>query len=160
MNHPFDPALDLSIERVIRAPRARIWEAYTTPEQLGAWWLPEPMRCRVEQLDVRPGGSFVTSMSEDGATYVPHLDACFLVVEPQERLVFTNGLDRHWRPVRPMPVAMTAEITLRDHPEGTSYRAVVRHGDAASRAEHEALGFADGWGAVTAQLAALVERAV
>ena len=64
-----------------------------------------------------------------------------------------------WAAVRPQPLAMTAEILLDDHPEGTAYRAVVRHGDSATRAEHETLGFADGWGAVTAQLAALVERA-
>lgn len=115
------------------------------------------MHCRVDRLDVAPGGAFVTSLSEDGTAFGPHLDACFVVVEPGERIVFTNALDSRWRPARPAPVAMTAEITLRDHPEGTDYRAVVRHTDPASRAQHEELGFADGWGTVIAQLAVLVE---
>lgn len=52
---------------------------------------------------------------------------------------------------------MTAEITFVDHPQGTGYRVVVRHADGGSRAQHEQLGFADGWGTVTAQLAAVVE---
>ena len=39
-------------------------------------------------------------MSEDGDAFVPHLDACFLLADPEERLVFTNGLDRHWRNAR------------------------------------------------------------
>jgi uncharacterized protein YndB with AHSA1/START domain len=52
---------------------------------------------------------------------------------------------------------MTAEITLHDHLDGTDYRVVVRHADPAARARHEELGFADGWGAVTGQLAALAE---
>jgi uncharacterized protein YndB with AHSA1/START domain len=54
---------------------------------------------------------------------------------------------------------MVAEILLADHPAGTDYRVVVRHGDPAARARHEEIGFFDGWGSVTEQLAALVERA-
>jgi uncharacterized protein YndB with AHSA1/START domain len=152
-----DPDLDLRIDRVIRAPRGRLWRAWTDPRDLARWWLPAPMRCRVDRLDVVPGGAFVTSMSEDGTAFVPHVDACFVVVEPGERIVFTNALDSGWRPARPEPVAMTAEITFRDHPQGTEYRATVRHANPASRAHHEQLGFADGWGTVTAQLAAIVE---
>ena len=97
-------------------------------------------------------------MSEDGVVFTPHLDACFLAVDAGERIVFTNAIDSRWRPASPEPVSMTAEIALRDHPDGTEYRVVVRHRDAASRARHDQLGFFDGWGAVTDQLAALVER--
>lgn len=53
---------------------------------------------------------------------------------------------------------MNAEITFADHPDGTDYRVLVRHADPAARAHHEKLGFADGWGMVTAQLAAVAER--
>ena len=156
MNPDLDPDLDLALDRVIRAPRHRVWEAWTDPTQLARWWVPAPTRCRVERLDVRPGGGFVTLMSEDGAAFVPHLDACFLVVEPGERIVFTNAVDSRWRPADAAPVAMTAEIGLRDHPDGTDYRVTVRHGDPAARARHADLGFADGWGTTTAQLARLV----
>jgi uncharacterized protein YndB with AHSA1/START domain len=152
-----DPALDLRIERVIRAPRQRVWKAWTDPQDLARWWLPAPTQCRVERLVVEPGGAFVTSMSEDGVAFVPHLDACFVVVEHPSRIVFTNALDSSWRPASPEPVAMTAEVTLREHADGTDYRVVVRHADAASRLRHEELGFADGWGTVTAQLAVLTE---
>ncbi|MGW4399081.1 SRPBCC domain-containing protein [Amycolatopsis nivea] len=152
-----NPDLDLSLDRVIRAPRKRVWDAWTDPASLAQWWIPAPLRCRVEELDVRAGGAFVTRMSEDGAAFVPHLDACFLVVEDYERLVFTNALDSAWRPANPQPVAMTAEIVLRDHPDGTDYRVVVRHGDPAARERHADLGFADGWGTVTGQLARVVE---
>ena len=153
----FDPRLDLRIERVIRAPRTVVWEAWTEPSRLAAWWLPAPMHCRVESLDVVPGGAFVTSMSENGVDFVPHVDACFVAVDDGERLVFTNALDSRWRPARPDPVAMTATITLDDHPDGTAYRAVVRHGDPEAKSQHEQLGFFDGWGTVIEQLARLVE---
>ena len=158
MTIELDPTLDLRIDRVIHAPPARVWKAWTDPRDLARWWLPAPTHCRVDRLDVVPGGAFVTSMSDDGLGFAPHLDACFVVVEPGARIVFTNTLDSRWRPANPRPVAMTAEITFGEHADGTDYRVVVRHGDAGSRANHERLGFADGWGTVTAQLAAVAEN--
>ncbi|HIZ34483.1 MAG TPA: SRPBCC domain-containing protein [Candidatus Ruania gallistercoris] len=152
-----DTDRDLTLQRVIRAPRERIWTAWTSAAQLQQWWTPAPALTRVDQLDVQPGGGFVTWMSEDGGEYVPHTDGIFLVVEPFHRLVFTNAVDSQWHPAAPAPVAMTAEIVLREHPEGTDYQAIVRHGDPDQRRRHEQLGFFDGWGAVTAALAAVAE---
>lgn len=152
-----NPDLDLALERVIRAPRTAVWKAWTDPSTFARWWLPAPTQCRVERLEPRPGGALVTSMSDDGSAFTPHMDACFLVVEELDRIVFTNALDSAWRPAAPAPVAMTAEITLGEHPDGTDYRVVVKHGDPASRARHHELGFAHGWGSVTDQLARVVE---
>lgn len=152
-----NPDLDLALERVIRAPRATVWKAWTDPSQLEQWWVPAPSRCRLDRLDLRPGGAFVTRLSEDGAEFAPHTDACFLAVDELRRIVFTNAVDGTWRPASPAPVAMTATITLDDHPEGTDYQVLVRHGDPEARARHEKLGFAEGWGTVADQLAALAE---
>ena len=152
-----NPELDLSIERVIRAPRKTVWGAWTDPASLAQWWIPAPTVCRVERLEVRPGGAFVTQLSDDGVTFSPHLDACFLLVDEFERIVFTNAVDGEWRPADPGPITMTAEITLNDHAVGTDYRIVVRHGDPASRDRHAELGFADGWGTVADQLIRFVE---
>jgi uncharacterized protein YndB with AHSA1/START domain len=152
-----NPELDLVVERVIRAPRAVVWSAWTEPSRFERWWTPAPTVCRVDRLEVRPGGALVTRMSDDGTTFVPHLDASFVVAEELERIVFTNTIDSSWHPTNPVPIAMTAEITLADHPDGTAYRIVVRHGDPASRKLHEEMGFADGWGSVTAQLAEVAE---
>jgi len=152
-----DPNLDLTIERIIRAPRKAVWIAWTTPESLAQWWLPAPLQCRVERLEPHPGGAFVTKMSEDGETYVPHLNACFLLADEYERLVFTNALTSDWRPATPTPVAITAEITLTDHEKGTTYKAQVRHADPNAKQHHEDLGFTKGWGTVATQLATFVE---
>jgi uncharacterized protein YndB with AHSA1/START domain len=152
-----NPDLDLTLGRVIKASRAVVWSAWTDPRSLEQWWLPAPTHCRVSRLEVIPGGAFVTQLSDDGVEFVPHLDACFLTVDELERIVFTNAVDSRWRPASPEPVAMTAEITLREHPEGTDYRVIVRHADPAARARHEELGFSDGWGMVTGQLASLAE---
>lgn len=156
MTDSFDPSLDLTVTRIIKAPRALVWRAWTTPKSLEQWWLPAPARCQVATLDLRPGGAFETRMSENGGDFVPHVTACFLAVDDQARIVFTDTLKGGWRPgERPF---MTAVITLKDHPLGTDYAAHAMHKSPADRNKHEELGFHDGWGTVTAQLAALVER--
>lgn len=149
--------LDLTIERVIRAPRATVWKAWTSPELFAQWWIPAPYTCRVEAFAPHAGGGFVTTMSEDGTSFTPHMDAAFLVVDEAERLVFTNAVDSTLRPANPMPVAVTGDVTFEDHPDGTLYRIVARHGDPEARARHDELGLLPGWTEVAGQLAALVE---
>jgi uncharacterized protein YndB with AHSA1/START domain len=153
----FDPKLDLMVERVIRAPRTVVWRAWTDPRRFEQWWVPAPSVCRVERLEMRPGGALVTRFSEDGADFVPHLEAVVLVADELERIAFTNALNRNWRPAHPDPIAMTADVLFDDHPDGTAYRMIARHGDPAARSRHAELGFADGWGTVSEQLAKLVE---
>ncbi|NYF14019.1 uncharacterized protein YndB with AHSA1/START domain [Pseudoclavibacter sp. JAI123] len=153
-----DPELDLTLSRVIRAPRDVVWRAWTTPELFASWWTPAPTMTRVEQLDVRPGGAFTTQMSDDGEMFVPHTDGIFLIVEEGERLVFTNAVTSALRPAEPAPVSIVASFLFLEHPEGTEYVALARHVDGAARALHAELGFFDGWGAVTEALAELSEK--
>ena len=155
MSH-VDPDRDLTISRIIKAPRAAVWAAWTTPASLEQWWLPAPAKCRVAALDVRPGGAFTTLMSENGGDFLPHVNGSFLAVDAMERIVFSNCLVADWRPSE--QAFMTAIITLSDHPNGTDYAAHVMHKNRADRDMHDEMGFADGWGTCIAQLAALVER--
>jgi uncharacterized protein YndB with AHSA1/START domain len=151
-----NPDLDLTISRVIKAPRPLIWRAWTDRASFEQWWVPAPAECRVLEMDLRPGGSFVTRISESGGDFMPHLSACFLAIDDLERIVFTNALVGGWRPAE-QPF-MTAIITLQDHPMGTDYVAHVMHKNNADRNMHKEMGFYDGWGAVVEQLAKLVER--
>ena len=150
-----NPKLDLVIERFMRASPETVWRAWTTPALLEKWWVPHPSLCRVLELNVSAGGAFRTEFSESGDDFAPHLDACFLLAEPGRRLVFTNALTGGFRPAA-QPL-MTADVTFGPVEGGTTYRALVMHKDQAARDQHVELGFYDGWGTVTAQLAALIE---
>ncbi|MGY4397288.1 uncharacterized protein YndB with AHSA1/START domain [Sphingomonas sp. UYAg733] len=152
---PIDPELDLTISRIIKAPRGAVWRAWAEPANFERWWIPAPARCQVVAMDLRPGGALETRMSENGGDFGPHLSACFLAVDAAERIVFTSALVAGWRPAE--HPFMTAIITMADHPDGTDYTAYAMHKNGADRAMHQNLGFADGWGTVIAQLAALVE---
>ena len=137
--------LDLTISRVIRAPRAAVWAAWADPRSFEQWWIPAPLACKVMEMDLRPGGAFMTKMSEDGQRFTPHLNACFLQIETGQRIVFSNALTGGWRPADKFyPTALTAIITFRDHPEGTHYAAHVMHKSAADRDSHNDMGFAEG----------------
>lgn len=152
------PELDLLMERVIRAPRAAVWNAWTVATTLERWWLPAPALCRVLELDPRPGGGLRTEMSVDGGPFIPHVAGCFLVADPMRSLIFTTNLAPGWRPVN-SDLPMTAKVSFADHPDGTAYSVVAMHASPAHRGQHVEAGFYHGWNTVTAQLAAFVERA-
>lgn len=152
-----DSDLDLVTSRVIRAPRARVWRAWADPDQLARWWIPRPMLCRVVAFDLRPGGAFVTEMADaPGAGWTPHMNACFLEVVPNVRIVYTDLLVGGWRPAPRGFV--TGVVTMEDHEDGTLYTARACHRDQAGRDRHAELGFHEGWSTVIAQLALLTEQ--
>lgn len=148
---------ELSISRLIDATPAKVWRAWTRPEHLARWWIPHPIQCKVIKLDVRPGGGFETWMREGDGDFKPHVEACFLDVLPEERLVWTTSLTEGWRPIEPW-LALTAIITLAAEGRGTRYSARVMHRNAADSRRHEELGFEEGWGTTIDQLAAFVKH--
>lgn len=68
-----DPKLDLTIERVIKAPPSRVWEAWTRPDQLAKWWVPAPTVARIDRLDVRPATPAPVAMTAE-ISFVEHAD--------------------------------------------------------------------------------------
>ena len=152
---PIDSS-ELTIDRFIAAPPARVWKAWSTPEHLAKWWIPAPIECQVVKLDLRPGGGFETRMREGGGDFQPHVEACFLEVVPESRLVFTTVLREGWHPVEPW-LALTAIITFEAEGDGTRYASHVLHKTAADARKHEEMGFEEGWGACADQLQALCE---
>ena len=60
-NEPDDQPIEeetteLRITRTIDTPRARIWNAWTDPEQVAKWWGPNGFTNTVHEMNVRPGG--------------------------------------------------------------------------------------------------------
>ena len=146
-------ATDLVISRIVRAPRAALWQAWADPLLLKEWWCPKPWTTEVRAFDMRPGGSFHTFMrGPDGGT--SDNPGCFLEIEPQARIAFTSMLIGGWRPATSwMP--FTAIISMADEGEGTRYIASVMHPDKATCDRHREMGFFDGWGTCIDQLEAL-----
>ena len=146
---------DLVISRLVRAPRAKLWKAWTDPNLLKEWWCPKPWTTEVRAFGLRPGGAFHTFMQgPDGGT--SDNPGCFLEIVLQERIVWTTMLVEDWRPATPW-LGMTAVITMADEAEGTRYIATVMHPDKASRDRHEEMGFFEGWNTCIDQLDAFAQ---
>lgn len=146
------PDHDLVISRLLKAPRAALWRAWTEPDRLKEWWCPKPWVTEVRAFELRPGGAFHTFMSgpDGGSSDNP---GCFLEIVPGERIVATWMLLGGWRPATPW-LAMTAVITFADEAGGTRYTATAMHPDAATRDRHAEMGFFEGWNLCIDQLEA------
>ena len=151
-SNPVAEAHDLVISRLVRAPRAKLWQAWTDPVLLKEWWCPKPWTTEVRAFDLRPGGAFHTFMQgPDGGT--SDNPGCFLHIVPMSRLVLTSALLADWRPATPW-MNFSAIIDMADEGNGTRYTATVMHPDTATRDRHEQMGFFEGWGTCIDQLEA------
>jgi uncharacterized protein YndB with AHSA1/START domain len=89
MNVMVKPAeTELVITRELKAPRERVFAAWTDPQQASLWWAPQnctPLSC---EMDVRPGGVWRRCMRVPDGTVITKHGVYRDVVVP-ERLVFT-----------------------------------------------------------------------
>jgi uncharacterized protein YndB with AHSA1/START domain len=125
--------LVLVVRRTIRAGARTLFDAWTQPEQLVAWWGPRPVRCASAEVDLRVGGRYrIVNELPTGA----HVDISgeFTVVEAPRRLVYT------WA-VTPGD-AGTELVTVRFERRGEGLTEVIvtheRIGSPAARDGHEA----------------------
>jgi uncharacterized protein YndB with AHSA1/START domain len=82
---------ELTVSRVVDAPRELVWQAFTEPEHLVVFWGGPGTTVPVESvtMDVRPGGSFeLTMVAADGTEY-PNRGEYVEVDEPS-RIVFAE----------------------------------------------------------------------
>jgi uncharacterized protein YndB with AHSA1/START domain len=60
----------LVLRRIYPVPPELIWDLWTTPEGIGAWWAPDGFSTTVDELDLRPGGSLTYTMTATGPEQV------------------------------------------------------------------------------------------
>ena len=104
---------ELTFTRIFDAPRQRVWDAITRPEELAKWWGPDHFHTPLDTItvDLRPGGAFhLTMVGPDGTRYPSEMT--WRAVEPIDRLVYgwerqTTGVDEG-----------EVELTFADLPDG------------------------------------------
>ncbi len=132
MSQPETPIL--VVRRRIAASAERLFEAWTTPAQLTAWWGPRGVRCVHADVDARIGGAYrIENALPDGRTLF--ISGEFLAVEPPRRLVYTWSIE---------PGSAEPElVTVRFEPCGEETEVVVLHERIASEAARK--GHKEGW---------------
>lgn len=80
----------LTIRRTFDAPRERVWEAWTDPEQVDRWWGPDGFTTSTDEMAVESGGVWrFVMVGPDGEEYPNRIT--YDAVEAPERLVYTHG---------------------------------------------------------------------
>jgi len=82
----------LRLERVFDAPRALVFQCWTDPARMAAWWAPLPYTMPSLKLDVRPGGRIEAVMRAPDGSDQP-FQGEFLEVEAPALLVFRSWID-------------------------------------------------------------------
>jgi uncharacterized protein YndB with AHSA1/START domain len=83
---------ELVITRVIDAPRALVFKAWTDPKQMAQWWGPHGFTNPVCELDVRAGGAIRIVMRAPDGTEYP-MTGVFRELVESERLVLATAVD-------------------------------------------------------------------
>jgi uncharacterized protein YndB with AHSA1/START domain len=108
----------LEITRFIRAPRERVYAAWTDPAQLKQWFGPETVETRELLADTRIGGKFRWCLTNcDGEEMTLHGE--YRELQPNRKIVFTWQWqdDADWE--EHMSVVT---VELFDHDGGTELR--------------------------------------
>jgi uncharacterized protein YndB with AHSA1/START domain len=125
-----DPAEPTIItRRVIDAPRALVFEAFTRPEHIRRWMGPRALEMIVCDADVRVGGKYrFVYRAPDGQDLAFHGE--FREVTPPERLVRTFVFE-------PVPDFEALEtLTLTEHDGKTTITTLTVHKTMAARDGH------------------------
>ena len=128
-----NPETDLTFTRTLAAPRAILWDCWTTPDHIKHFFVPKPHSIHSCEIDLRVGGRFrVAMLAADGETH--DVSGTYLEIVPQRRLVFSWA----WRstPER------ESRVTVRIEPDaaGTGCELELLHEqffDQAAREGHE-----------------------
>ncbi|MBV8490366.1 MAG: SRPBCC domain-containing protein, partial [Candidatus Eremiobacteraeota bacterium] len=79
-------------ERVVNAPRALVWEAWTDPKHARHWWGPDGCTVVGFEADLRQGGSFRIDIEFGGS--VTTIGGIYEDVVDRERLVTLGDFTR------------------------------------------------------------------
>ena len=146
---------ELLLTRLIDAPPASVFRCWTEPELIVQWFTPPPWKTIHAEIDLRAGGASLIVMQGPDGTEMPN-HGVYLEVVRHERLVFTDAYSAGWVPAdKPF---FTGILTFEDEGGKTRYTARARHWTVEDCDQHEKMGFHEGWGIATDQLAALAAR--
>ena len=138
--------LRLELTRVIKAPRARVFDAWTRPEMIRLWFGPEGMKPAEVAADAKVDGTYSIELEScnDKPTRTARASGRYTKVNPYDLLQFT--WEGNWVPGEKSLVT----IHLRDVEGGTEIKLIHdRFNTKQSRDGHNA-----GWVACMDRLAA------
>jgi uncharacterized protein YndB with AHSA1/START domain len=106
--------LALHMERVLPAPRERVFMACTEPDQLAKWWGPSGFTAPSVEVDLRVGGRYRIAMQPPDSDLF-YLSGEFREVDPPARVAYTF----RWEDPDPDDQETVVTLAFRDLGEST-----------------------------------------
>ena len=110
----------VEVRRTFAASPKRVFQAWTTPEEVKLWAAPGPtLGVPVAEIDLRVGGGYRIHMREpSGKEY--RVVGTYREVDPPRRLVYTWSWETD-------PTVVDSIVTVEFHDRGGSTEVVLRH---------------------------------
>jgi uncharacterized protein YndB with AHSA1/START domain len=163
----------LTFERLIKAPRERVWQAWTDPEEVKKWWGPKYFTAPVVEIDLREGGRYKYCMrgavTPGGEEQDFWSAGEFQEIVPHERIVVSDWFSNENGDKVPatehglsadFPTEMQMTVTFNDEGDGLT-RVKVIYSLPDSPEVREAMlksGMEEGWNTTLEKLATSVEE--
>jgi uncharacterized protein YndB with AHSA1/START domain len=82
---------EVTLTRILNAPRELVFKAWTDPKELAKWWGPHGFTAPVCEVDLRPGGKLRINMHAPQLGFPDHwMTGVFQEIIAPARLVFTS----------------------------------------------------------------------
>ena len=115
-------ASSLKLTRTFNAPRSRVFQAWTDPEDLKKWWhLGHGWKLTVADVDLRVGGTYRIGLNSTENDSKHQVTGIFREVSAPEKLVYT------WNVEDPRAASEQSLVTVEFLERGASTEIVLRH---------------------------------
>jgi uncharacterized protein YndB with AHSA1/START domain len=115
---------EIRIERSYEVVAETIWELWTTPAGIEAWWAPDGFSVEVQKLELEPGGELIYTMTATGPEQIEFMRSAGMPLSTESRKTFTlveaptrlaySSLAEFIPDVEPYEFLTTVELTPRD----------------------------------------------
>ncbi|SDM63229.1 Uncharacterized conserved protein YndB, AHSA1/START domain [Halogranum gelatinilyticum] len=149
--YPVGRGQSITVNRVIKAPRERVYEAFLNPVDMAMWAAPEGFRADVQEVEAEEGGSFrIENVGEaEGMEQYSHtFEGTYRELVRGEKIVWIEETDEGGD-------HSTVTITLDSVPDGTEV--TLRLEGISQDVDIEEYGVADAWEDSLKKLAGQVE---
>lgn len=140
----------ITLTRLLMAPPAKVWRAWTDPALLPKWFGPEGYSCQTKEIDLREGGLWRFDMIGPDGKVWPNRHR-FTRHDPERRIEFILDSDDDASP------QMQVVVTLEPEDGGTRLTQVMTFPDVAMRDGAIRFGAVELGKTTLAKLARLVE---
>ena len=128
----------LTLERTFDAPLELVWQAWTKPEHIAAWWGPKGMQTEVVEHNFKVGGTWkYVMLMPDGNEFIG--EGVYSEIIEYKKIVTSANF-------KPMTIGVELQVFLEAEGDKTKFTFNVIHETEEYCKQQEEMGFYNGWG--------------